>query len=339
MQAEREAGMKAVWYEGFGPAGEVLVHGEMETPAPGPGEVLVRLAASGVNPSDAKLRAGARPGATMAHPRVVPHSDGAGVIEAVGEGVDRHRIGSRVWVWNAQWRRAFGTAAEYVALPAEQTAALPETASMAEGACLGIPAMTAWMTLFHDGPVSGQSVLVTGGAGAVGRYAVQMARLGGAAQVFTTVSGPEKAAHATSHAHAPDAVIDYRREDVAERVLALTEGAGVERIVEVEFGGNLAVSERVIAEGGTIAAYASMAEPEPRLPFYPLMFRNVRLHTALVYLLDPARRARGAAQITDWLAEGRLSHAVAEVHPLAGTAAAHRAVEAGDRLGTVVVEI
>lgn len=331
--------MQAVWYERFGPAEEVLHHGSRPDPAPGPGEVLVRLEASGVNPSDVKLRAGARPGATMAYPEIVPQSDGAGVIVGLGAGVAEERLGQRVWLWNGQWRRAFGTAAELIALPADHTAPLPETTTAEAGACLGIPAMTAWFTLFADGPIAGRSVLVTGGAGSVGRYATQMARLGGAAQVFTTVSGPEKAAHATSHDHAPDAVIDYRQEDVADRVLALTAGRGVDRIVEVEFGGNLPATERMIAEGGTIAAYASMAEPAPSLPFYALMFRNVRLHMALAYLIPPDLRARAAGEIVGWLAEGRLSHAVGAVHPLAETAAAHREVEAGSTLGTVVVQI
>ncbi len=329
--------MRAVWYEGFGPAEEVLVAGEMADPQPGPGEVLVRLGASGVNPSDVKLRAGARPGATMAYPRIVPHSDGAGVVEAVGEGVPEERIGRRVWLWNGQWRRPLGTAAELIALPAAHTAPLPDGTSNAEGACLGIPAMTAWTTLFADGPIAGRSVLITGGAGSVGRYAVQMARIGGAAQVFVTVSGPEKAAHSTSHDHAPDAVIDYTREDVAERVLSMTNGRGVDRIVEVEFGGNLPATERMIAEGGTIAAYASMGAPAPSLPFYPLMFKNVTLRLVLVYLLDPATRARGAAELTGWLSDGRLSHAVGAEFPLSETAAAHRAVETGRTLGTVVV--
>jgi len=326
--------MKAVWYEGFGPAEAVLSHGEMPAPDPSPGEVLVRLHASGVNPSDVKLRAGARPGATMAYPRIVPHSDGAGVIEAVGEGIDRARIGERVWVWNGQWKRAFGTAAEMIALPADQAVRLPDDVGFAEAACLGIPAMTAWAALFHDGPIAGQRVLVTGGAGTVGRYAVQMARLGGA-EVITTVSGPEKAAHAG----APDHVINYREADVAEAVLEITKGAGVDRIVEVEFGGNLAATERMIAERGTIAAYASAAEMQPVLPFYPLMFKNVRLHMLIVYLLDPAARRQGEAQLTRWLEAGALSHAVAETHSLAHCAAAHRAVEQGSKLGSVVVEI
>ena len=326
--------MKAVWYEGFGPAGEVLVHGEMAAPEPGAGEVLVRLHASGVNPSDVKLRAGARPGAVMAFPRIVPQSDGAGVIEAVGQGVDPARAGQRVWVWNGQWRRQYGAAAEYIALPAEQAVSLPGGTSFTQAACFGIPAMTAWAAVLGDGPVEGKAVLVTGGAGTVGRYAVQMARLAGA-EVITTVSSAAKAAHAGPAHH----VIDYRQEDVAARVLEITGGRGVERIVEVDFGANLAVTEKIIAERGTIAAYASAADMTPAIPFYPLMFRNARLWMLIVYLLDPAMRRRGEAQLSEWLEAGALSHAVARTFPLAQTAAAHRAVEAGEKLGSVVVEI
>lgn len=326
--------MRAVWYERFGPSGEVLTHGELPDPEPGPGEVLVRLSASGVNPSDVKLRAGARPGARMEWPLVVPHSDGAGVIEAVGKGVDATRLGQRVWVWNGQWRRPFGTAAELIALPEEQAVFLPDNVSFAEGACLGIPAMTAWAAVMGDGPVEGQRLLVTGGAGSVGRYAVQMAAIGGA-EVITTVSGSEKAKHAAAAHH----VINYRSEDVAARVMEVTGGRGVDRIVEVDFGANLALTEKVLAERGTIAAYASAGVTTPALPFYPLMFRNTRLWMLIVYLLDPEMRRRGEAELTTWLEQGALEHAVAMTFPLVDTAAAHRAVEAGRKLGTVVVEI
>ncbi len=325
--------MRAVWYEQFGPADDVLIQGELPTPSPALGEVLVRLHASGVNPSDVKLRAGARPGATMAFPRVVPHSDGAGVIEAVGGGVDPARIGERVWVWNAGWQRAFGTAAEYVALPAHQAVHLPEGTSFAEGACLGIPAMTAWYALFRDGPVEGQTVLVTGGAGAVGRYACQMARLGGA-RVITTVSSAEKAAHAMA-----ETWINYRETNVAEAVLDLTDGAGVDRIVDVDFAANQPDALEAIKPGGTIAAYASASDQTPPLSFYPFMFKNITLHMLIVYRLDRATHARGEAQLAEWLAAGALSHAVVPGGTLADTAAAHRLVEAGRKLGTVVVEV
>ena len=326
--------MKAVIYRRFGPAPAVLETVELPDPEPGPGEVLVRLRASGVNPSDVKLRAGARPGAAMPHDFVLPHSDGAGEIVGVGAGVDRARIGERVWVWNGQWRRQMGTAAEMIALPAAQAVPLPEGTGFAEGACLGIPAMTATAAVLGDGPVEGMSVLVMGGAGSVGRYATQVARLSGA-EVITTVSSPAKAAHSTGAHH----VIDYRAEDAAGRALEITGGRGVDRIVEVEFGANLGITAQVIAEGGTIAAYGSAAEMAPTLPFYPLMFRNVRLWMMLVYLLEPERRRACEARLGGWLAEGALSHAVAASFPPEACAEAHATVEAGEKLGTVVLEM
>lgn len=325
--------MKAVWYERFGSASEVLVAGEMDAPVAGPGEVLVRLHASGVNPSDVKLRAGARPGAVMAYPRVIPHSDGAGVIEAVGAGVGAARIGERVWVWNAGWQRVCGTAAEFVALPAEQAVRLPDGTSFAEGACFGIPAMTAWYAVMGDGPVAGQTVLVTGGAGTVGRYAVQMARAAGA-RVIATVSSPEKGAHSTA-----EEWIDYRETDVAGAVMEMTGGAGVDRIVEVDFGANQATSLALVKPGGVIASYASAAEMVPRLEFYPFMFKNVRLHMLIVYQLTGGLRREGERQLTAWLEAGMLSHAVVPGGGLADCAAAHDLVASGDKLGTVVLDI
>ncbi|MDU8942666.1 NADPH:quinone reductase [Ovoidimarina sediminis] len=326
--------MKAVWYDGFGPAAEVLELGEMPDPAPGPGEVLVRVHASGVNPSDVKLRAGARPGAQMEFPRVIPHSDGAGVIEAVGAGVDRARVGERVWLWNAQWQRPFGTAAEYVALPAEQAVALPDGTSFAEASCFGIPAMTAWYALYGDGAdLSGQTVLVTGGAGTVGRYACQMAALGGA-RVITTVSSDEKARHAGA-----ESWINYRETDVTGAVMDLTGGAGVDRIVEVDFAANQAASLALLKPGGTLAAYASASEREPALAFYGFMFRDITLRMLIVYQLRGATRRRGEAQLTDWLEAGALSHAVVPGGGLGDAASAHDTVAAGEKLGTVILEV
>ena len=325
--------MKAVWYERFGPADAVLQAGEMADPVAGPGEVLVRLHASGVNPSDVKLRAGARVGAVMAYPRIVPHSDGAGVIAAVGPGVDRARIGQRVWVWNAGWQRACGTAAEYVALPAEQAVLLPDRVGFAQGACFGIPAMTAWYGVMGDGPVAGQTILVTGGAGSVGRYAVQMARAAGA-RVIATVSSARKAAHSTA-----EQWVNYRDTDVVGAVMEITGGAGVDRIVDVDFAANQAASLALIKPGGTIAAYASASDMAPQLSFYPFMFKNVRLHMLIVYQLAGALRRAGERQVTDWLEAGVLSHAVVPGGGLADCAAAHDLVASGDKLGTVVLDI
>src|SRR5688572_8317455 len=177
--------MRAAWYEKIGPAGEVLQVGEMPAPEPGPGEVRVRIHASGVNPSDWKTRAGLRP---MTFPRVIPHSDGAGIIDRVGVGVPESRLGDRVWTWNAQWKRPFGTAAEFVVLPAEQAVSLPDGVAFDEGACLGIPALTAHRAVTIDGSVESQTVLVSGGAGAVGSYAIQFAKLLGASRIIATVS-------------------------------------------------------------------------------------------------------------------------------------------------------
>src|SRR5512134_1354215 len=198
--------MRAAWYERTGAAREVLQIDDLPTPEPGDGEVRVRLATSGVNPSDVKTRAGLR-SATLPFPRIIPHSDGAGVIEAVGAGVPSSRIGERVWIWNAAWKRASGTAAQYVVLPDAQAVRLPDAVPFDAGACLGIPALTALHAVRVDGGVTGKTVLVTGGAGAVGHYAIQMAILSGARRVFATVSSPDKAALA--HKAGADLAVDY----------------------------------------------------------------------------------------------------------------------------------
>jgi NADPH2:quinone reductase len=294
----------------------------------------VRVHVSGVNPSDVKSRAGARGG--MAFPRIVPHSDGAGVIEAVGPGVDKARIGERVWLWNGQWRRPFGTAAERIAVPAAQAVRLPDGVDFEAGACMGIPAMTAEACLFSDGPLDGKTVLVTGGAGAVGHYAIQLAKWSGARVIAT--AGRAETVAACRDAGA-DLVIDYKRERVAERLRDATGGAGIDRVVEVEFGGNLETSLAAIKENGVIAAYASMGAPTPPLPFYPLMFKAVTLRLVLVYILSPEARRRSIANLTAALEAGALTHPLAGRFPLDDIARAHEAVEAGNKLGQILVSI
>ncbi len=326
--------MKAAFYDKVGPATEVLQVADLPDPEPGPGEVRVRVHFSGVNPSDVKSRAGVR--GPAAFPRVIPHSDGSGEIESVGAGVDPRRIGQRVWVWNAAWQRPFGSCAEFVVLPEAQVVELPDHTSLEAGACLGIPAMTAHRCLFADGPIEGQTVLGTGGAGSVGAYAVQMARLGGAARVVATVSNEAKAAHAL--AMGADAVVHYRQADVVERLKEVS-GGGFDRIVEVEFGGNLPVTRQVLKPNGIVAAYGSMAVPEPVLPFYPMMFAGQTLRTVLLYILPTAARQHGIDDITRWLEADQLQHPVAAVHPLADAARAHEQVERGDRIGAVLVQM
>ena len=326
--------MKAAFYERNGPADEVLQVGDVQMPAAGPGEVLVRVKTSGVNPSDVKSRAGLR--AKMSYPRVIPHSDGAGVIEAIGAGVDPARVGERVWLWNGQWQRPFGTAAEYIALPAFQAPHLPDAVPYEAGACLGIPAMTAHRCVFADGSVAGQTILVTGGAGAVGHYAIQLARWGGA-KVIATVSGAEKAAHA--QAAGADYVVNYKSEDVAQAVKDVTKGEGADRVIEVEFGGNLQTTLSCLKTNGVIATYASSAVMEPKLPFYPMMFQGITLRMVLVYILPEAARRQSIQDINQALVQGALAHAIAETYPLDHVAAAHKAVEDGQAIGNIVVTI
>ncbi|MCC2665275.1 MAG: Oxidoreductase, zinc-binding dehydrogenase family [Geminicoccaceae bacterium] len=326
--------MLAVWYERNGEAAEVLQFGELETPTPATGEVRVRLAASGINPIDVKRRRGAR-GQMIKDPLVVPGFDGAGVIDAVGDGVAASRIGERVWVYEGQWQRPRGTAAEFVTVPVERTVALPAGTSFVEGACLGIPALTAHREVFADGPVDGQTVLVTGGAGAVGAYAIQFAKFGGA-RVLTTVSSDRKAEIGADAG--ADYVFNYKAENVAQRIADLPGGGGVDRIVEVEVGGNLPQSLEILKPNGVIAGYASDAVLEPKLPFYPLAYKSATMRFILVFMMPEAAKQQGVHDITRWLAAGELRHYVASRLPLAEAVAAHEALEKGP-IGNVVLEI
>ena len=327
--------MRAAFYERTGPAREVLQVAEIATPAPGPGEVRVRLSTSGVNPSDVKSRAGLR-STTLPFPRIVPHSDGAGVIDSVGDGVPAARVGEKVWVWNAAWKRPFGTAAQYVVLPSVQAVTLPPGVAFDVGACLGIPALTALHAVCMDGGVEGRSVLVTGGAGAVGHYAVQMAKLAGARRVFATASSDAKAMLALQAG--ADHVIDYRHEDVAAHVLGLTGNEGVDRVIEVDFAANVGASLAALRPEGDIVVYGS-SRPEIAVPFFPTLLKNARLRFFIVYNLAPADRAAAIGQLTAWLREGRLQHVVSARVPLDSVAEAHELVETGRAVGNVVLQI
>jgi NADPH2:quinone reductase len=326
--------MKAVWYERTGAAFNVLSFGDVPTPVAGPGEVRVRLEASGVNPADVGRRAGSY--RAMEFPRVIPNSDGAGIIDQIGEGVSRHRAGQRVWLYNGQRNgRAFGTAAEYIALAEHLVTPLPDNVSFAAGATLGIPGMTAWCCLFADGPIAGQTVLVTGGAGAVGHYAVQLAKWGGA-RVIATVSSPVKAEQARMAG--ADLVINYKNEDVVARALAFTGQRGVDRVVDVDFGGNIATTLKVMAVNSTIAVYATSGNRSPVIPMRELMEKCIALRALVLFALPPPLLAAAQADISKWLAAGPRIHNIAGRFPLSETAQAHLAVEKGDKLGTVIVD-
>jgi NADPH:quinone reductase len=326
--------MRAAVYDRTGAARDVLRIKEAPTPRPGPGEVRVRLAWSGVNPSDVKTRAGTRT-RTLPFPQIIPHSDGAGTIDEVGDGVARARVGEPVWLWNAAWGRPFGTAAEYIALPANHAVRLPDNVELEIGACLGIPALTAYHAVCVDGGVAGKIVLVAGGAGAVGHYAIQFARLMGAKQVLATVSGPEKAAHAK--AAGADVALNYRSEDVVARVQAETQGRGVDRIIEVDFGANVALDLQLLNRDGDIVVYGSNA-PEIAVPFVPMILKNVRLRFFIVYNLSDADRARAIAELTSLLKANRLKHNIAARLPLERIAEAHELVEQGRAIGNVILQ-
>ena len=323
--------MRAVWYERNGSA-EVLQLGDMQESEPAQGEVRVRIISSGVNPSDWKRRQGlTRP---MDFPRVIPHQDGAGTIDAVGESVPESRIGQRVWLYEAQHNRPFGTAADYSVQPAHHAVPLPANTSFTEGACLGVPAMTAHRCVFADGPVDGKTVLVTGGAGAVGNYAIQFAKLAGA-RVISTVSSDHKAGIAMEAG--ADHVVNYRTEDSVKRILEITGGAGVDHIVEVDFAGNFNVSREILGPNSVLAIYAAGMSPQPPVP---LGFKssNVNVRFVMVYdMPEPAKEA-AAQEINRLLEAGKLRHLLGPRFPLESIAQAHQAVEGG-AIGNVTVDV
>jgi NADPH:quinone reductase len=326
--------MLAAFYTRQGPAAEVLQVGEQPTPQPGPGEVRVRLHTSGVNPSDWKVRKGGF-GRALQFPLVIPHSDGAGVIDAVGEGVPASRVGERVWTWNAQWMRAFGTAAQWIALPAAQAVAMPDSLGDAEGACLGIPAFTALQAVQLANIRPGMHVLVAGGAGSVAHYAIQFARRRGAT-VVTTVSSEQKAAHA--RAAGADATILYRTEDVGARVQAITHGRGVDALIEMDITANARLYPACLRPGATVVVYGT-GQLEGMLPTSWLMRNRIAIRFVFVYELEPAERASCLQELEAVLREGTLQHTVALRLPLADIARAHDIVERGDVIGNVVLDI
>lgn len=328
--------MRAAFYRSYGEAREVLELGEVPTPAPAPGEVVVRVAFSGINPSDCNRRRGIRQ--RVDNPLIVPHNDGSGVIEAVGEGVAPGRIGQRVWLWNGQRDgRTMGTAAEYFIGPERYAVVLPDALSLEEGACLGVPAVTAYTSLLEEGPVDGLDVLVTGAAGAVGHYAAQFARLSGAARVFGTVSGAEKAAHAARTGL--DAVLNYREVDVAKCVQDLTGGKGVERISEVNFFANFETICNAAGRCCAVGVYGSGGKSEGMISVLPLIFRHITLRFIQCNIIPPPLRAAATRDINRWAEAGLLIHTVGEVYDLADIAGAHEAVERGQAIGNVLLRI
>lgn len=324
--------MKAAWYTKNGEAKDVLVVGDQPTPQPAAGEVLVRLHSSGVNPSDVKSRRG-RP---LAWPLVVPHSDGAGVIAAVGAGVDAAtKVGQRVWIWNGQWQRPLGTAAEYIALPAAQAVPLPDAVDFNTAACFGIPALTAIHALRLAQAAGAQSVLVTGAASAVGHYVTQIAASRGLRVIGTASAARTDTARAAGAAD----VIDYKSEDVAAKVAALTDGRGVDAIIDMDLSSTAPLlAKGVLAPHGTLVCYGSNAMGDVPIPFRDLLFRGLSLRFFVVYELTAEDRRAALADLDAILQAGRLVTRIAAKFPLNAIVQAHEAVEQG-AAGNVVLEI
>lgn len=326
--------MRAAFYTRQGPASEVLAVGEQPQPQPGAGEVRVRVRFSGVNPSDWKTRKGGG-GRKLIAPLIIPHSDGAGVIDAVGEGVPQARIGERVWIWNGQWQRPLGTAAEWIALPSAQAVVLPARADEEAGACLGVPALTAVHAVRLARVQPGMNVLVAGGAGTVGHYAIQMAKARGA-MVIASVSSPQKSRHAMDAG--ADHAFDYRSSEYAENVKRVTGGAGVDAIIEVNLTANAASYPDVLRPHGLAVVYG-ITGAEATLPVLRLMQASIGLKFFMIYDIPALDRAGALAELDALLRAGRLQHTVALRISLARIAEAHEVLERGEVMGHVLLDI
>jgi len=326
--------MRAAWYAKNGAAAEVLTVGEQPIVEPGAGEVQVKLVLSGINPSDVKSRQGSRP---VRAGIIIPHSDGAGVIAAVGSGVDPARIGERVWIWNGQYNRPYGTAAEYITLPADQAVRLPDATSFEAGACMGIPGLTAYRAVELAEVGANDSVLVIGGTSGVGFYAAQMARARGA-RVISTVGSAAKAQMMRDAGF--DDVILYKTESVADRVRTLTAGAGVNAIIDMDFSTSAGlVDQGVLAQHGRFVCYGSNVRDAVPLNFGAWMPRSISLHFFLVYELTAATRQRTVEGLNALLQTDVLQHVVQPAYALEDIVAAHEAVERGAVLGNAVLDV
>ena len=326
--------MKAAWYERQGPPADVLVVGEMPAPVPDPEEVRIRVHASGVNPGDVKKRQD-QFGVGMPFPRVIPHSDGAGVIDSVGDQVPSSRVGERAWCFGAQSYRPFGTAAEYVVVPSEQAVPLNDKVSYEQGSCLGIPGITAHRAIDVAGSVQDRIVLVQGGAGAVGQCASGLARHAGARVIATVRSDRDVAVAQRAGAHHALVTAGLSADEIVEAVFSLAPN-GIDHIVEVAFHANIDTNEQLLKQGGSIATYAT-GNPRPTIPFWPLVFKNIRLYFLGSDDFPIAAKTAAASALNDAIEGGWPGFEIATPLPLESIAKAHEAVEAGSVAGRVVV--
>ena len=327
--------MRAAWFNTFGEAKQVIRIGDQPDPKVMVGEVLVKLSTTGINPSDVKKRAGAFSN-LLDQGLVIPHSDGAGEIVAVGAGVSKNRIGERVWIYQAQYERRFGTAASLISIDARRAVILPQETSLEIGACLGIPAMTAHRCVFSDGLVDAQHILITGGAGRVGGYAIQWAKLAGAKVISTASNEQDKKVCKDLGA---DIVINHRDENWDIDLLDATKGTKIDRVVDVEFGRNLPKLLNVLKVGATIATYSSTQIPEPKIPFLRMMYMDLSIRLVIVYAMPENAKSDAVRDITAALEKDQLSHRIAHILPLDSIAHDHELIESGNTRGCVVVNI
>jgi NADPH:quinone reductase-like Zn-dependent oxidoreductase len=330
--------MLAAFYDRFGST-DVLNLGDVPRPEPRRSEVLVRIAASGINPSDIKRRAGWRNAAWPGH-RIVPHCDGAGEVVAAGDEEGKRWLGHRVWIWSIPGRTflrediEYGTAAEFLAVPVNNLACLPDNVDFATGACLGVPAITAHFTVFADGPVAGKTVLVQGGGGAVGEAAIRMAKQAGA-HVVAGARSPARAMIAETAG--ADLVVDPTSSEAEARIREAAP-KGIDRLIEVDFGANIGFASRIIAPGGMIVSYSSTSQPEPIIPYYGLQSKGVVIRLVSNYALPMQRIQEATTHIEAMLEQGTLRPTIAARFPLNAISEAHRAVEGG-AIGKVVLTL
>ncbi len=322
--------MKAAWYEKQGPPRDVLVVGEMPDPIPAAGEVRIRIAASGINPGDVKKRQDTF-GVGMPYPRVIPHSDGSGRVDQLGAGVPSEWMGRSVWCYGAQSYRPFGTAAEFTVVPIDHVAPLPETVPMEQGACLGIPGITAHRAVHVAGSVNGRTVLVQGAAGSVGTCAIQLARFAGARVIGTVRSSSDEATAKNAGAH--DVLVGDK--ELTSRVKAVAPD-GIDHIVEVAFGANIEADVELLKQGGSIASYAT-DNAAPKIPFWQMVFKNIRVFFLGSDDFPKEAKSQATRDLNAALEGGWPGFEIAERIPLAGIARAHELLEHPVRPGRVVV--
>ena len=327
--------MKAAWFETFGEPRDVLEIGHKDDPIVQDDEVLVDLRVSAVNPSDEKKRAGSFPD-LLDDGFIIPHSDGAGIIVEVGKNISRNRIGERVWVYQGQFERRYGTAADLISIDSIRAPNLPENISFDVGACLGIPLMTAHRCVFADGSVKGKRLLITGGAGRVGYYTIQLAKNDGAFVIATASNKEDKESCLNIGA---DVVVNHKEKNWGRHILEITKGKKIHRAIDVDFGANLTEVLSCLRTGAIIATYASMQNPEPKIPFFKMMYMALSIRLIIVYSMPEKAKFNAIKDISNLLSKDQIKHRIAYKVSLDEIHKSHEIIREGNARGGVLIEI